>query len=75
MGSTAASRWSDGQTRSRPRSNSDIEGQPVSWTDTPVGPPLDGAAPEPGAHTDEVLADLGLVPDDIARLRAEGVVE
>lgn len=51
------------------------EGQPVSWTDTPVGPPLDGAAPEPGAHTDEILADLGLVPDDIARLRAEGVVE
>lgn len=30
--------------------------------------------PELGAHTDEVLAELGLAPDDVTRLREAGVV-
>jgi formyl-CoA transferase len=31
-------------------------------------------APEPGQHTDSVLADLGRDAEEIARLRADGVV-
>jgi crotonobetainyl-CoA:carnitine CoA-transferase CaiB-like acyl-CoA transferase len=37
-------------------------------------PPELGPAPEHGQHTDEVLAELGHGPDEIARLHAEGVV-
>ncbi|HET7292354.1 MAG TPA: CoA transferase [Vicinamibacteria bacterium] len=48
-----------------------------------VGSPihLDGASrsarrppPMPGEHTDEVLAELGLTPEDVGRLRESGVV-
>jgi crotonobetainyl-CoA:carnitine CoA-transferase CaiB-like acyl-CoA transferase len=35
---------------------------------------LGGPAPTLGQHTDDVLAELGLSPTDIARLRAENVV-
>ena len=36
--------------------------------------PLHTAPPRPGQDTDEILAEIGLVPDEIARLRADGVV-
>jgi crotonobetainyl-CoA:carnitine CoA-transferase CaiB-like acyl-CoA transferase len=32
------------------------------------------AAPTPGQHTDDILAELGYTPDQTARLRADGVV-
>ncbi len=35
---------------------------------------IDRPAPSPGQHTDEVLADLGYGSDEVARLRADGVV-
>ncbi len=39
------------------------------------GPPtVRVATPEPGAHTDEVLREIGLSPDEIATLRADGVI-
>jgi itaconate CoA-transferase len=44
---------------------------PGSWTDeeAPVG-----AVPAVGEHTELVLADLGYTREEIARLRAQGVV-
>ncbi len=38
------------------------------------GPSIEAPAPGVGEHTDEVLAELGLRADDIAALRAEGVI-
>jgi alpha-methylacyl-CoA racemase len=40
---------------------------------TPCDPPT--PAPHPGEHTDQALADWGLPPDRIARLRATAAVE
>ena len=37
-------------------------------------PPLRSAPPLLGEHTDEVMAELGLGADEIARLRGEGTV-
>jgi alpha-methylacyl-CoA racemase len=37
-------------------------------------PTIDRPAPHPGQHTDEVLADAGLDPDDIEKLRQTGAV-
>jgi crotonobetainyl-CoA:carnitine CoA-transferase CaiB-like acyl-CoA transferase len=39
---------------------------------TPLGRP--GPAPVLGEHTDEVLAELGLTPDEIGTLRRDGIV-
>ncbi len=47
----------------------------VGWADTPLGPPIQGAPPGVGQHTDEVLAALGLDPEAIRAMRASGVVE
>jgi crotonobetainyl-CoA:carnitine CoA-transferase CaiB-like acyl-CoA transferase len=38
------------------------------------GRPDKGAAPALGAHTDDILADAGIGPDEAARLRAAGVI-
>jgi alpha-methylacyl-CoA racemase len=35
---------------------------------------LDRPPPRPGAHTDEVLSERGFRPDELAELRAEGVI-
>jgi alpha-methylacyl-CoA racemase len=40
---------------------------------TPPDPPAPPATP--GAHTDQALADWGITPDEVARLRAAGAVE
>lgn len=43
---------------------------PISLSRTPAT--VTRASPDPGEHTDEILADLGYDADAIARLRAEG---
>ena len=47
----------------------------VGWADTPLGPPVMGAPPGVGEHTDEVLRSLGLDAAAIETLRTTGVVE
>jgi len=47
-------------------------GQPVQLTRTPTGRPA--PAPERGAHTDEILAGLGMGADEIKDLRARNVI-
>jgi crotonobetainyl-CoA:carnitine CoA-transferase CaiB-like acyl-CoA transferase len=44
----------------------------IKMSDTPGS--IRRAAPLSGEHTDEVLKDLGLVSDEIARLRDQGVI-
>ena len=44
---------------------------PGSWTD---GDPRLDAVPALGAHTDAVLAELGVAPAEIAELRAAQVI-
>jgi len=57
----------------------EVEGEPVRQvgvaprlTGTPLSPPPPG--PVPGQHTDEVLAELGYPPEEVRRLREQGVV-
>ncbi len=45
---------------------------PVDFGGTPCEPRW--MAPEPGQHTDEILAELGRSSDDVARLRARSIV-
>jgi len=47
-------------------------GQPVTLSRTPSM--LESAAPEPGEHTAQILAEAGYSPQDIARLRNRGAV-
>ena len=47
-------------------------GVPVRLTDTPGAPA--GPPPAVGEHTDEVLAEAGVSPEEIARLRRAGAV-
>ena len=47
-------------------------GQPVTLSRTPSK--LETAAPEPGEHTDEILAESGFSAQDIARFRERGAV-
>jgi alpha-methylacyl-CoA racemase len=54
---------------------SDAGAHPAGWVEQPVGPPVEGLPPGHGEHTDAVLAELGLGVEEIAALRADGVVE
>jgi alpha-methylacyl-CoA racemase len=47
-------------------------GTPVKLSETPAD--VSGAAPGPGEHTDEVLAEAGLSAGEIAALREEGAI-
>jgi crotonobetainyl-CoA:carnitine CoA-transferase CaiB-like acyl-CoA transferase len=47
-------------------------GTPVKLSATPAD--VSGAAPGPGEHTDEVLAEAGLTAAEISALRAEGAI-
>lgn len=49
-----------------------LVGSPLKLSDTPVSYSL--PPPTLGQHTDEILKDAGLSPDEIAQLRAKGVI-
>jgi formyl-CoA transferase len=49
-----------------------MAGPPIKFSETP--PEANAASPVLGQHTDEVLASLGYSADEIAGLRAEGVI-
>lgn len=49
-----------------------VVGPPVKYSRTPLR--VVRGAPALGAHSDEILAELGLDPASIARLRADGIV-
>jgi len=49
-----------------------LVGQPVTLTRTP--PALSRAAPDPGEHSDAVLAEHGFTAEEIAALRADGAI-
>jgi crotonobetainyl-CoA:carnitine CoA-transferase CaiB-like acyl-CoA transferase len=49
-----------------------VSGLPVSLSATPGRHPI--RPPRLGEHTDAILAELHFTPEDIARLRAEGVI-
>jgi len=46
-------------------------GQPVTLTRTPST--IARAAPKRGEHAEEVLAEIGYGPEELARLKAAGV--
>jgi len=48
-----------------------LVGQPVQLERTPSS--IARAAPKRGEHTEEILLELGLAPDDLARMKAAGV--
>jgi formyl-CoA transferase len=50
----------------------EVVGQPIELSRTPWG--IHRASPEPGEHTDTVLAELGYGGDEIAAMRAAKVV-
>ena len=49
-----------------------VQGLPATLSRTPGA--IRQAAPTHGQHTDEILAELGYSPEDISRLRRDGVV-
>jgi len=50
----------------------DLMGQPVALSRTPSR--LAAAPPGRGAHSDEILSEFGLSPDEVAALRAAGTI-
>jgi len=49
-----------------------LTGNPVKFSDTPTEMRL--PPPSRGEHTKEILRELGYSDEDLARLRAEGVI-
>jgi formyl-CoA transferase len=49
-----------------------MPGCPIRMSDTPAQPGK--LAPELGQHTEELLLELGLEWDEIAKLREDGVI-
>jgi crotonobetainyl-CoA:carnitine CoA-transferase CaiB-like acyl-CoA transferase len=49
-----------------------IMNTPVTFSDTPGR--ISKAPPSLGQHTDELLAEIGITPVEIASLRADGVI-
>ena len=49
-----------------------LVGQAIKLSRTPAA--LVTATPSQGEHSDQVLAELGYAPDEIAALRADGVI-
>lgn len=45
---------------------------PVRLSDTPGS--LRGRSPLPGEHADEILGEIGCTPEEIARLRSDGII-
>jgi formyl-CoA transferase len=58
--------WGEGERAVR------LVGFPVEMEGTPLSPGL--PPPALGEHTEEILAELGYVPEQIARLREEGAI-
>ena len=66
MGMFAAQEFPDG------RGTFDTVAVPIKIRGADIGP--QGTAPDLGADTDDLLADLGLSPDEVAALRTDGIV-
>ena len=49
-----------------------VVGTPIAMSATPLRPAA--RAPDLGQHTEEVLAEYGFSPDELARFRAEGAI-
>lgn len=49
-----------------------LVGQPLTLSRTPAA--VTRTAPDPGEHTDEILAEFGLSPEEIAELRRAGAI-
>jgi crotonobetainyl-CoA:carnitine CoA-transferase CaiB-like acyl-CoA transferase len=56
------------------REGAAVVGQPLTFSDDPKGRGVRRAAPALGEHTEAVLGELGLDAEEVARLRAAGVV-
>ncbi len=54
------------------RGETQLIGQPINLSRTPAA--LDASAPDLGQHSEEVLIELGLTPDEIAALREAGAI-
>ncbi|MEZ5844109.1 MAG: CaiB/BaiF CoA-transferase family protein [Hyphomicrobiaceae bacterium] len=54
------------------RGDINVVGQPLTLSRTPAA--VVTPAPDAGEHTDEILRELGLDADQIARLKADGIV-
>jgi crotonobetainyl-CoA:carnitine CoA-transferase CaiB-like acyl-CoA transferase len=54
------------------RGDTRLVAQPIKMSRTP--PAVTRSAPDAGAHTDEVLAEYGLSPDEISALRAQNAI-